>query len=114
MRMCSLETSVMLPAVVGAFLALVLANNRNFRMGEGRKYPASGASCCVKNEITPNKVQRKAGLLWRAHEVFSLLSSFLWEETCLYFVLRVLVVEGCMVFMEKVTHRSLNPVFISK
>ena len=115
MRICSLEMSMMLPSVVGALLALVLANSSGCRMGrEENTELVSGTSCCIKNEIIPSKVQRKAVLLWRADEVFSLLSSFLWEERCLNYVLRFLVVEGCMVFMEKVIHRSLNSVFISE
>lgn len=85
------------------------------RMGrEENTELVSATSCCIKKEIIPSKVQWKAGLLWRADEVFSILSFFLWEERCLNYLLRSLVVKGCMVFMEKVAHRSLNPVFIEK
>lgn len=55
----------MLPSVVGALLALVSANSSDCRMGrEENTKLISGTSCCVKNEIIPSKVQRKAGLLW--------------------------------------------------
>lgn len=39
---------------------------------------------------------------------------FLSFGKCLRYILCCLVVEGYMVFMEKVTQHSLNPVFISK
>lgn len=114
MRMHSLETSVTLPLVVGALLALVLANSSSCRMGrEENTKLIFGTSCCVKNDIIPRKVQWKAVLLWQADEVVSLLSSLVWEERCLNYVLRFLMLEGYTIFMEKVTHCSLNPVFIS-
>lgn len=105
---------MMLPSVVGALLALVSANSSDCRMGREEHTELLPGTSCVKNEIIPSKVQWKAGFPWRAHEVFSLLSSSLWEERCLYYVLRFSVAEGYMVFMEKVTHCSLSPVFISK
>lgn len=114
MRMCNLETSVTLPSVVGALLALVLVNSSSCRMGREENTKLISGTSCVKNEIIPRKVQWKAGLLWQANEVFSLLSSFIWEERCFNYVLHFLVLEGYTIFMEKVTHCSLNPVFISK
>lgn len=83
MRMCSLETSVMLPSVTGASQALLLANS-SCRMegGENTKL-LSGTSCSIRNEIIPSKVQWKAELLWQADNVFSLLFSLLWEERAL-------------------------------
>lgn len=102
-----------LPLVVGALLALVLANSSSCRMGREENTMLIAGTSCVKNEIIPRKVPWKAVLLWQADEVVSLLSSLVWEERCLNYVLRFLVLEGYTIFMEKVTHCSLNPVFIS-
>lgn len=64
MRIPSLETSVALSSVVGALLALGSANSSDCRIRrEENTELLSGTSCCVKNEIIPSKVQRKAGLL---------------------------------------------------
>jgi len=106
---------MMLPSAVGTLLALVSVNSSDRRMGrEENTELISGTTSCVGNAIIPSKVQGKARLLWRAEEVFSFVFSCLWEERCLNYVLHFSVVEGCMVFMEKVTHCRLNPVFISK
>lgn len=98
--------------VVEAILALVLANSSSCRVEREEDTELICGKSCIKNEIIPSKAQGKAESLWQAGEIFSLLS-FFWEERCFNYTL-CLMVEGCMVLMEKVTHCRLNPVFISK